>query len=71
MIFGWGCGCASLVFASLMETTHFFPFGIGQDANPIFTDDEQVALLLCMFVNEKKMNRNQKEASVVQAAGSW
>lgn len=29
MIFGWGCGCASLVFASLMETTHFFPFGIG------------------------------------------
>lgn len=28
MIFGWGCGCASLVFAFFMETTHLFSFGI-------------------------------------------
>lgn len=63
MLFGWRCGCASLVFPFLMETTQLFSFGIGQDATPTFTGDGQVKMLLHMLVNGKA-NRNREEASM-------
>lgn len=63
MVFGWSCGPASLVFAFLTEITQLFSFGIGQDANPTFTGDGQVKMLLHMLVNGK-MNTSRKEASM-------
>lgn len=63
IVFGWRRGHASLVFAFLMETSQLSSFGISQDANPSFTGDGQVKMLLHVLVNGK-MNRYRKEASM-------